>query len=141
MHIKTQSHKQIYIPIYKHTINKREPKANINSQQAFCICYGGQGNTVTMGLMPTFGGQQSMKLSWMAFDAVALLTGCDLQTKFYILCQFKASNWIWPLMKDSINLALESLAEVFKYISRYKFQLLPPQQLVLRLKKVNLKRI
>ena len=30
MHIKTQSHKHICMPIYKHTINKREPKANIN---------------------------------------------------------------------------------------------------------------
>ena len=29
MHIKTQPHKHICIPIYKHTINKREPKANI----------------------------------------------------------------------------------------------------------------
>ena len=28
MHIKTQLHKHICIPIYKHTINKREPKAN-----------------------------------------------------------------------------------------------------------------
>ena len=28
MHIKTQPHKHICIPIYKHTINKREPKAN-----------------------------------------------------------------------------------------------------------------
>ena len=29
MHIKTQPHKHIYIPIYKHTIKTREPKANI----------------------------------------------------------------------------------------------------------------
>ena len=29
MHIKTQLHKYIYIPIYKQIINKREPKANI----------------------------------------------------------------------------------------------------------------
>ena len=28
MHIKTQLHKHICIAIYKHTINKREPKAN-----------------------------------------------------------------------------------------------------------------
>ena len=29
MYIKTQPHKYICIPIYKHTINKKEPKANI----------------------------------------------------------------------------------------------------------------
>ena len=28
MHIKTQPHKHICIPIYKHTINKRKPKYN-----------------------------------------------------------------------------------------------------------------
>ena len=28
MHIKIQPHKHICIPIYKHTINKKEPKAN-----------------------------------------------------------------------------------------------------------------
>ena len=28
IHIKIQPHKHICIPIYKHTINKREPKAN-----------------------------------------------------------------------------------------------------------------
>ena len=32
MHIKIQPHKYICIPIYKHTINKKEPKAN-NSDQ------------------------------------------------------------------------------------------------------------
>ena len=34
MHIKTQPHKHICIPIYKHTINKREPKANKDSLDA-----------------------------------------------------------------------------------------------------------
>ena len=33
MHIKTQPHKHICIPIYKHTINKREPKANITPNE------------------------------------------------------------------------------------------------------------
>ena len=31
IHIKTQPHKHICIPIYKHTINIRKPKANIYS--------------------------------------------------------------------------------------------------------------
>ena len=35
MHIKTQPHKHICIPIYKHKINKREPKANSNYRKSF----------------------------------------------------------------------------------------------------------
>ena len=44
MHIKTQPDKHICIPIYKHTINKREPKANItpplgNERSPLCSKY------------------------------------------------------------------------------------------------------
>ena len=37
MHIKTQPQKHIYIPIYKHTINKREPQANNKTHPKFAM--------------------------------------------------------------------------------------------------------
>ena len=44
MHIKTQLHKNICLPIYKHKINKKEPKANItpplgNERSPLCSKY------------------------------------------------------------------------------------------------------
>ena len=48
MHIKTQLHKHIYIPIYKHTINRRVPKAKILLIRILDLC-----NTPSASILAT----------------------------------------------------------------------------------------